>query len=120
MAQSQTTIPPDQTTTMRKLEQGRYTATDLRWGMTLDLSGLDGRSLIAYGFHGRENQQARASRSFFFLAPRLAAVQKKLIVVLPRNMIDSESPSPGPRACGATIFAYYPQPFTFNLTYFVL
>jgi hypothetical protein len=46
--------------TMRKLEQGRYTATDVRWGMALDLSGVDNRSLIAYGFHGLENQQARA------------------------------------------------------------
>ena len=63
MAQSQTPITPAQKT-MRKFEQGRYTATDVRWGMTLDLSGADNRSLIAYGFHGRENQQARASRSF--------------------------------------------------------
>jgi len=50
MAQSQTPISP-------KLEQGRYIARDLRWGMSLDLSGADNRSLIAYGFHGRENQQ---------------------------------------------------------------
>ncbi|KAN0103699.1 hypothetical protein V8E52_011724 [Russula decolorans] len=56
MAQSQTPIPPAQKT-MRKFEQGRYTATDVRWGMTLDLSGADNRSLIAYGSHGRENQQ---------------------------------------------------------------
>jgi len=42
---------------MQKLEQGRYTATDVRRGMALDLSGGDHRSLIAYGFHGQENQQ---------------------------------------------------------------
>jgi hypothetical protein len=54
---------------MRKFEQGLYTATDVRWGMTLDLSGVDSRSLIAYGFHGRENQQASPSR-FFFFPPR--------------------------------------------------
>jgi hypothetical protein len=47
---------------MQKFDTGRYTATDIRWGMALDLSGDDGRSLIAYGFHGRENQQARAPR----------------------------------------------------------
>jgi hypothetical protein len=69
---------------MRKFEQGRYTATDVRWGMTLDLSGMDSRSLIAYGFHGQENQQARASRSFFLSLRRSAAtVQEKLIIALP-------------------------------------
>ena len=46
---------------MQKFEQGRYTATDVRWGMTLDLSGANDQSLIAYGFHGQENQQARTS-----------------------------------------------------------
>jgi hypothetical protein len=64
---------------MRKFEQGRYTATDVRWGMSLDLSGVDYRSLIAYGFHGRENQQARVSRSFF----SAATVQEKLISAFP-------------------------------------
>jgi hypothetical protein len=64
MAQSQTPISPAQKTT-RKFEQGRYTATDIRWEMTLDLSAEDNRSLIAYGFHGQENQQARASRPSF-------------------------------------------------------
>ena len=52
---------------MRKFEQDRYIATDVRWGMTLDLSGADNRSLIAFVFHGRENQQARTS--FFFPFP---------------------------------------------------
>jgi hypothetical protein len=78
MAQSQTLIPPAQKTT-RKLEQGRYTATDVRWGMTLDLSGADNRSLIAYGFNGQENQQVRASPPppfffLFFFVPRLVAL----------------------------------------------
>lgn len=41
----------------RKLEPGIYTATDLRWGLSLDLSGGDNRSLIAFGSHGWENQQ---------------------------------------------------------------
>ncbi len=41
----------------RKLEPGLYTATDVRWGMALDLSGADNRSLIAFGSHGWENQQ---------------------------------------------------------------
>ena len=62
VTQSQTPILPAQKT-MRKFEQGRYTATDVRWGMTLDLSGADSRSLIAFEFHGRENQQARAPSS---------------------------------------------------------
>jgi hypothetical protein len=67
----QTPIPLAQKT-MRKFEQGRYTATDVRWGMTLDLSGVDFRSLIAYGFHGRENQQVRTSPSIFLsFVPRL-------------------------------------------------
>jgi hypothetical protein len=65
MAQSQTPIPPAQKA-KRKFEQGRYTATDVRWGMSLDLSGVDYRSLIAYGFHGQENQQARAFSFLFF------------------------------------------------------
>ncbi|KAI0263566.1 hypothetical protein BC834DRAFT_786051, partial [Gloeopeniophorella convolvens] len=38
-------------------EQGLYTVTDVRWGMALDLSGADSRSLIAFGAHGWENQQ---------------------------------------------------------------
>jgi hypothetical protein len=44
---------------VRKFEQGRYIMTDARSGMVLDLSGADNRSLIAFGFHGWENQQAR-------------------------------------------------------------
>ncbi|KAI9450383.1 hypothetical protein BJY52DRAFT_1125963, partial [Lactarius psammicola] len=43
------------------LEPGLYTATDVRWGMALDLSGADNRSLIAFGSHGWENQQASPS-----------------------------------------------------------
>jgi hypothetical protein len=68
MAQSQAPILPAQKT-MQKFEQGCYTATDIRWGMTLDLSGANDQSLIAYGFHGQENQQARASL-FLFLSSR--------------------------------------------------
>ncbi|KAI9439118.1 hypothetical protein H4582DRAFT_117902 [Lactarius indigo] len=41
----------------RKLEPGLYTVTDVRWGMALDLSGADNRSVIAFGSHGWENQQ---------------------------------------------------------------
>ncbi len=66
---------------MGKLEQGRYTATDVRWGMSLDLSRRDNRSLISWGYHGLKHQQARASRSFFFRSA--ATVQEKLIVALP-------------------------------------
>jgi hypothetical protein len=44
---------------MRKLEQGRYTATDARWGMALDLSTADNQTLMAYSLHGQVNQQAR-------------------------------------------------------------
>jgi len=66
---------------MRKFEQGLYTATDVHWGMTLDLSGVDSRSLIAYGFHGRENQQAVLLVSFS--SPPAANVQEKLTVALP-------------------------------------
>ena len=68
---------PQTQKTMRKFEQGRYTATDVRWGMTLDLSGEDRRSLIGYGFHGLKNQQVRTSHSFFPFAPR------PLIVAVP-------------------------------------
>ncbi|KAH9173194.1 hypothetical protein EDB89DRAFT_1812301, partial [Lactarius sanguifluus] len=39
------------------LEPGLYTVTDVRWGMALDLSGADNRSVIAFGSHGWENQQ---------------------------------------------------------------
>jgi len=41
----------------RGFEQGRYIAMDVRSGMVLDLSGGDNLSLIAYRFHGSENQQ---------------------------------------------------------------
>lgn len=58
MAQSQTPFPPGHKTVMT-LEQGRYTMTNLRWGMALDLSREDYRSLIAFDLHGGENQQAR-------------------------------------------------------------
>jgi len=43
----------------RVFEQGRYIAMDVRSGMVLDLSGGDNLSLIAYRFHGSENQQVR-------------------------------------------------------------
>jgi hypothetical protein len=49
----------------RKLEPGLYNATDVRWGMSLDLSGADNRSLIAFGSHGWENQQVSALLSVF-------------------------------------------------------
>ena len=53
---------------MQKIDQGCYIATDVRWGMVLDLSSVDDQSLIAYGFHGQENQQARALVSSFHSA----------------------------------------------------
>ena len=80
MAQSQTPIEPAQIT-MRKFEQGRYTATDVRWGMTLDLSGANNRSLIAYGFHGQENQQVRTPCPIF--SRSAATEQEKLTIALP-------------------------------------
>jgi hypothetical protein len=49
---------------VRKFEPGIYTATDVRWGMALDLSGADHRSLIAFGLHGWENQQVSAAVVF--------------------------------------------------------
>ena len=105
MAQSQTPITPAQT--MRKLEQVRYTATDVRWGMALDLSGADHQSLIAYGFHGQENQQARVSPSFFPPPFPSAAttVQEKLIVAF----AVTSTRSPGPRALwrGLTMLQIY-------------
>ena len=52
--------------TSRKLEPGIYTATDLRWGLSLDLSGSDSRSLIAFGSHGWENQQVSPSFASVF------------------------------------------------------
>ena len=50
---------------MQKIDQGRYIATDVRLGMVLDLFSVEDQSLIAYGFHGQENQQARALVSSF-------------------------------------------------------
>jgi hypothetical protein len=70
---------------MRKFEQGRYIATDVRWGLTLDLSDADNRSLIAYEFHGQENQQVRAFSFLFFFFPSAATVQEKPIVALPSS-----------------------------------
>ena len=52
---------PTSQKTSRKLEPGLYTATDGRWGLSLDLSGADNRSLIAFGSHGWENQQVSAT-----------------------------------------------------------
>ena len=54
----------------RKLEPGIYTATDLRWGMSLDLSGSDNRSLIAFGSHGWENQQVSTALRLLLLSSR--------------------------------------------------
>ena len=54
----------------RGLEQGRYIAMDVRSGMVLDLSGGDNRSVIAYRFHGSENQQARTNLPLFYLQLR--------------------------------------------------
>jgi len=51
---------PSQSTTStenaRKLEPGRYVMTDINSGMTLDLRP-DNRTLCAYQFHGKDNQQ---------------------------------------------------------------
>ncbi|KAI0049122.1 carbohydrate-binding module family 13 protein [Auriscalpium vulgare] len=47
---------------VRPLDPGVYTLTDVRWGMSLDLSGADDRSLIGFGMHGWENQQWEFSR----------------------------------------------------------
>jgi len=44
-----------------KFQPGIYTTTDVRWGMALDLSGADNRSLIAFGSHGWDNQQVSIS-----------------------------------------------------------
>jgi hypothetical protein len=51
------TVPAAVQKPMRKLVPGLYTATDVRWGLALDLSSADNRSLIAFGLHGWENQQ---------------------------------------------------------------
>ena len=40
----------------RKLESGQYTVTDISSGMALDLRP-DNQALIAYPFHGEDNQQ---------------------------------------------------------------
>ena len=60
---SQLQTPPSQSTTStedaRKLEPGRYIMTDVTTGMTLDLR-RDNRTLCAYQFHGKDNQQVRA------------------------------------------------------------
>jgi hypothetical protein len=51
------TIPPALQKPMRKIDQGVYTVTDVRWGMALDLSSADNRSPIAFGSHGWDQQQ---------------------------------------------------------------
>jgi hypothetical protein len=55
---------------MRKFEQGVYTATDVRWGMALDLSSADNRSPIAFGSHGWENQRVSIDLSLSKLPRR--------------------------------------------------
>ena len=62
MLQSETMFPPQKA--LPKLEHGRYTATNVRWGLALDLDAGDDQMLMSWGYHGRENQQAR-----FFLVP---------------------------------------------------
>lgn len=73
----------------RNFEQGRYIVTDARSGMALDLSGADNRSLISFGLHGWENQQARPIISRFrprvsksadwpsLLLPAVAAIARR-------------------------------------------
>ena len=56
----------------RKLEPGLYNATDVRWGLSLDLSGADNRSLIAFGSHGWENQQVSTALRLSLLFSREA------------------------------------------------
>ena len=69
-------IPSVQQKPSRKLEPGVYTVTDVRWGLALDLSGADSRSLIAFGSHGWENQQVSvvAARLFAFGSPETLIV----------------------------------------------
>jgi hypothetical protein len=52
----------------RKLEPGRYVATDISSGKVLDLP-LEESSLppYAWGYHGKENQQVRTIIFFFSL-----------------------------------------------------
>jgi hypothetical protein len=44
----------------RKLQPGQYTVTDISSAMALDLRP-DNQVLIAYPFHGEDNQQVRSS-----------------------------------------------------------
>jgi len=61
---SQLHASPSQSTTStenaRKLEPGRYIMTGINSGMTLDLRH-DNRTLYGYQFHGKDNQQVRAT-----------------------------------------------------------
>jgi hypothetical protein len=76
MAQLETSIPPPKTT--GKLKRGRYTATNVGWGMALDLDAADNQTVMSWGFHGQENQQAR-----FFLIPHFSPwLQEELIVAV--------------------------------------
>ena len=54
-----------------KLEPGRYVMTDINSGMTLDLR-CDNRTLCAYQFHGKGNQQVRAIVTLLTLGARTA------------------------------------------------
>jgi hypothetical protein len=61
MLRSEVMFPAQKT--MPKLEHGRYTVANVRSGLALDLDAADDEMLMSWGFHGRDNQQAR----FFLL-----------------------------------------------------
>ena len=58
MARSEISIP------QRRL---RYIATNVHWGMVLDLDAADDQTPSSWSFHGRENQQVRPFFFSFFL-----------------------------------------------------
>lgn len=55
--QAQLSAPP-------MIEPGVYTLTDATWGMAIDLSGKDNRSLISYTKHGLDNQMVSPNVAF--------------------------------------------------------
>lgn len=56
--------PQDQLSAPPMIEPGVYTLIDATWGMAMDLSGKDNKSLIAYTKHGLDNQMVSPNFAF--------------------------------------------------------
>lgn len=75
------------------LEPTTYILNDSRWGKTCDLSGADNRSIIAFSYHGRENQQWEFIRFGDGYAIRNVRSQSYLSVDLAMFSCNGSSPA---------------------------